>query len=76
MTTETCSHHWLIEPADGPTSNGSCQRCGETKEFTNSLIAPLTKDGSDKQIKETTEVIEGRKKHRRDNQIVAYGLEG
>ena len=30
-----CRHHWLIQPADGPTSNGVCRICGETREFKN-----------------------------------------
>ena len=30
-----CSHHWLIQAADGPTSNGVCRICGETREFKN-----------------------------------------
>ena len=31
----TCRHHWVIQPADGPVSNGVCQVCGETREFKN-----------------------------------------
>ena len=30
-----CSHHWLIQAADGPTSVGVCRICGETREFKN-----------------------------------------
>ena len=30
-----CQHHWLIKAADGPTSPGVCQVCGETKDFKN-----------------------------------------
>ncbi len=30
-----CQHHWVIQPADGPVSNGSCQVCGEDREFKN-----------------------------------------
>ena len=30
-----CRHHWVIQSADGPVSNGSCQVCGETREFKN-----------------------------------------
>jgi len=30
-----CRHHWVIQPADGPVSPGSCQVCGETREFKN-----------------------------------------
>ena len=37
MTTvaSPCVHVWDIEPASGPTSQGTCTRCGETKEFRN-----------------------------------------
>jgi hypothetical protein len=30
-----CCHHWVIQSADGPVSNGSCQICGEIREFKN-----------------------------------------
>ena len=30
-----CRHHWVIQPADGPVSNGACQVCGEIREFKN-----------------------------------------
>ena len=30
-----CRHHWVIQPAYGPVSNGLCQICGETREFKN-----------------------------------------
>ncbi len=30
-----CRHHWLIQAADGPTSDGICRICGETREFKN-----------------------------------------
>jgi hypothetical protein len=33
--TAECCHHWVIQPADGPVSNGSCQVCGESREFKN-----------------------------------------
>ena len=32
---EVCRHHWVIQPADGPVSNGSCQICGEIRKFKN-----------------------------------------
>ena len=32
----TCKHHWLIAAANGPVSEGVCQRCGEEREFSNS----------------------------------------
>ena len=34
-TIAVCRHHWVIQPADGPVSSGSCQICGETREFKN-----------------------------------------
>ncbi len=30
-----CRHHWVIQPADGPMSNGVCRICGETRDFQN-----------------------------------------
>lgn len=32
-----CTHFWLIDTPAGPTSPGQCKRCGEVKEFPNSL---------------------------------------
>ena len=32
---ENC--HWIIDPPNGPVSTGTCKRCGETKEFKNSV---------------------------------------
>ena len=29
--------HWVIDPPNGPVSTGKCKRCGETKEFKNSV---------------------------------------
>ena len=34
-----CAHHWVIDSANGPYSEGRCQRCGETREFRNSSEA-------------------------------------
>jgi hypothetical protein len=31
-----CIHHWIVEPADGPTSRGRCKRCGSERRFSNS----------------------------------------
>ena len=30
-----CRHHWVIQPADGPESQGACQVCGEVRRFKN-----------------------------------------
>tara|TARA_B100001167_G_C16673564_1_gene258868 strand:- start:493 stop:765 length:273 start_codon:yes stop_codon:yes gene_type:complete len=32
---QKCVHHWVIADPDGPTSNGSCKKCGSAKEFMN-----------------------------------------
>jgi len=32
-----CCHHWIIQPAVGPVSEGACRKCGEVKEFKNSI---------------------------------------
>ena len=37
MTTETCAHHWILQTANGPTSEGTCKRCHLTREFANYL---------------------------------------
>lgn len=42
----TCVHYWIIDPSTGGPSNGTCQRCGETKEFQNSIT--FTQWGEDK----------------------------
>ncbi len=46
----TCQHHWVIEEADGPTSQGVCRFCGEAKEFRNYMTASHW--GSDRERKE------------------------
>jgi hypothetical protein len=30
-----CLHHWIIEPPNGPLSQGICQVCQEVREFKN-----------------------------------------
>ena len=32
-----CAHYWIIEPANGPVSQGACQVCGEVSCFKNSI---------------------------------------
>ncbi len=32
---DDCRHHWVIQPATGPISQGSCRSCGAVKEFKN-----------------------------------------
>lgn len=33
----TCCHHFLIAFPQGPRSKGRCKRCGEEREFLNSV---------------------------------------
>lgn len=47
LQTETCVHHWMIEPADGcPTSKGVCRRCGEERVFENHWDEDAAKERS------------------------------
>ena len=32
-----CTHHWMIERPNGPTSQAVCKICGEQAEFRNSI---------------------------------------
>ena len=66
-------HHWVIETANGPVSNGTCA-CGEDREFQNSI--PIKANGKETTVKESKEVIAGRKRDRRETILVPYGLEG
>ena len=34
-----CRHHWVIQPATGPVSQGMCQICGQAREFKNYVEA-------------------------------------
>lgn len=36
---EGCRHHWVIQPAAGPVSDGMCLLCGEVREFKNFIEA-------------------------------------
>ena len=37
MTTAACSHHWILQPANGPESQGVCRGCGAKRMFRNSF---------------------------------------
>ena len=46
-TIEDCSHRWMIESPNGPTSMGRCMDCGAEGEFKNSVpISGWDRDGS------------------------------
>jgi len=34
----TQAHHWDIEPSQGSTSTGTCNKCNQVKKFTNSIM--------------------------------------
>ena len=48
----TCQHHWEIQPATGPVSQGSCKNCGESREFKNYVEASTW--GDDKSANRNT----------------------
>ena len=56
LDVSTCRHHWVIQPADGPVSNGSCQVCGETREFKNYVESATWGDRRITNIASTTSV--------------------
>jgi hypothetical protein len=33
----SCRHHWYIQPAIGPISEGMCQNCRQVRAFKNSI---------------------------------------
>ena len=47
-----CQHHWVIDPAEGATSNGRCRLCGTSKSFFNvyeDVVADLQARGVEPQ---------------------------
>ncbi len=50
MTTTQCAHHWVVETATGPVSQGKCQLCGAEREFNNSGGFIVTNWNSDPMI--------------------------
>jgi len=38
-----CTHHWVIDAANGHTSRGVCQHCNEVREFENSTYGTVWK---------------------------------
>jgi hypothetical protein len=41
----TCTHVWLLDPPDGPTSVGVCKLCGDARDFPNALPEDLWSTG-------------------------------
>ncbi len=52
-----CRHYWNIESADGPTSRGVCQVCGEEKEFLNSW-SDVNYKGKDPRVFDLPNILE------------------
>jgi len=46
MQATECVHWFIISEANGPTSEGTCKHCGETRFFSNSTTLDNFKDGS------------------------------
>jgi hypothetical protein len=42
-----CSHHWVIDSAEGPTSQGRCKLCGTERSFSN-LYEDLREDAQNR----------------------------
>jgi hypothetical protein len=62
----SCCHHWIIQPALGPISEGMCQKCGEVREFKNSIdyetewtsrkeVGRSSSEGSDNSLEDVEE---------------------
>lgn len=43
-----CAHYWMLEPANGPCSAGTCTRCGVTREFRNSTESVMWERSEDR----------------------------
>jgi len=53
MIRDICCHHWIINLAQGPTSQGVCKNCGEVKEFQNYIsVEELGWGGQKDRVKE------------------------
>ena len=50
-----CCHHWVIQPATGPVSEGKCQNCGESRGFKNYVEASTW--GADKSARRDTSMV-------------------
>ena len=70
---DRCPHHWIIETAAGPTSEGTCLLCSATKDFANSVEAD-----SDWGTQVTSDMQEakGRKGSMEEYILVTQGVDG
>ena len=67
---EVCRHHWVIQPADGPVSNGSCKICGENRKFKNYVESATWGDSriASKNASNTVESTSDDEDHRRTDE--------
>lgn len=71
MPSIVCVHHWEIETATGPTSEGVCILCGEFREdFRNSIERTTWTDKVSR--KESTEVSKGRIEYFKSHEYTPY----
>ncbi len=47
VETGACRHHWIIETPRGALSSGRCERCGEERQFRNSVDDYIWNDWND-----------------------------
>lgn len=57
---DQCVHAWKIETPAGPTSDGTCSGCGETRSFTNT--PPHLRDGYKRREEHEAQITGGRMK--------------
>ena len=72
----TCQHAWAIQPAEGPTSLGTCSNCGEEKWFQNAIPEDkhwYSRPNKDQEAKDASrEMAEARKAEELDNISYPY----
>lgn len=53
-----CIHYWVIETADGPVSEGQCQKCGDIREFHNAIVTETMRDQQTATTEETSRILQ------------------
>ena len=66
---DLCRHHWVIQPATGPVSQGVCQACGAVRDFQNYVESASWGDTrlGNRSRGQATEDVAGTVAGRRDN---------
>ena len=71
---ELCRHHWVIQAAAGPVSQGVCQACGEVRDFKNYVESASWGDtrlgnrSSGQAKDDVAGTVAGRRKHAEEEQ--------